>query len=80
MNWKEKLTSRKLWAAVAGVVVGLVVAFGGDPESIETIAGSVMSVVTAIAYILAEASVDKAAALPTLTVDAEEETEKKIGF
>ena len=80
MNWKEKLTSRKLWAAIAGVVVGLVVAFGGHPESIETIAGSVMSVVTAIAYILAEASVDKAAALPTLTVDAEEVEEKKIGF
>lgn len=80
MNWKEKLTSRKLWAAIAGVVVGLVVAFGGDPENIETIAGSVMSVVTAIAYILAEASVDKAAALPTLTVDAAEDEEKKIGF
>ena len=80
MNWKEKLTSRKLWAAIAGVVVGLVVAFGGDPESIETIAGSVMSVVTAIAYILAEASVDKAAALPTLTVDAEGDEEKNIGF
>ena len=80
MNWKEKLTSRKLWAAVAGVVVGLVVAFGGDPESIETIAGSVLSVVTAIAYILAEASVDKAATLPNVTFEAEEETEKKIGF
>lgn len=62
MNWKAKLTSRKLWAAVAGVVVGLVVSFGGEPESIETIAGSVMSVVTAVVYILAEAGVDKAAA------------------
>lgn len=62
MNWKAKLTSRKLWAAAAGIIVGLVVAFGGEPERIETIAGSVMSVVTAVAYILAEAGVDKAAA------------------
>ena len=62
MNWKQKLSSRKLWAALAGVIVGLVVAFGGDGESIQQVAGSVMSVVSAIIYILAEAGVDKAAA------------------
>lgn len=62
MNWKQKLSSRKLWAAIAGVIVGLVVAFGGDGESIQQVAGSVMSVVSAIIYILAEAGVDKAAA------------------
>lgn len=62
MNWKQKLSSRKLWAALAGVAVGLVVAFGGEAETIKTVAGSVMSVVSAIIYILAEAGVDKAAA------------------
>lgn len=62
MNWKQKLSSRKLWAALAGVIVGLVVAFGGDGETIQTVSGSVMSVVSAIIYILAEAGVDKAAA------------------
>lgn len=62
MNWKQKLSSRKLWAAIAGIVVGLVVAFGGDGETIQQVAGSVMSVVSAIIYILAEAGVDKAAA------------------
>lgn len=62
MNWKQKLSSRKLWAALAGVIVGLVVAFGGDGETIQQVAGSVMSVVSAIIYILAEAGVDKAAA------------------
>lgn len=62
MNWKQKLGSRKLWAAIAGIIVGLVVAFGGDGESIQQVAGSVMSVVSAIIYILAEAGVDKAAA------------------
>lgn len=62
MNWKQKLSSRKLWAAIAGIIVGLVVAFGGDGESIQQVAGSVMSVVSAIIYILAEAGVDKAAA------------------
>lgn len=62
MDWKKKLGSRKLWAAVAGVVVGLVVAFGGDGETIQTIAGSVMSVVSALVYVLAEAGVDAASA------------------
>ena len=28
MNWKQKLMSRKLWAAAAGVVTGLAMAFG----------------------------------------------------
>nr|DAH99684.1 MAG TPA: holin [Caudoviricetes sp.] len=65
MDWKQKLSSRKLWAALAGVAVGLVVAFGGEAETIKTVAGSVMSVVSAIIYILAEAGVDKASAAST---------------
>ena len=28
INWKQKLSSRKLWAAIVGVVVGLAAAFG----------------------------------------------------
>lgn len=69
MNLKEKLTSRKLWAAIAGIVVGLVVAFGGNGESSETVAGSVMSVVSAVVYILAEAGIDKAAANPPVVLE-----------
>ena len=69
MNIRQKLTSRKLWAAVAGILVGLVVAFGGETDTIQTVAGTVMSVVSAIVYILAEAGVDRAAAsAPTLTL------------
>ena len=29
IDWKRKLTSRKLWVAVAGFVAGLILAFGG---------------------------------------------------
>lgn len=54
----RKLSSRKLWAAVAGIIVGIVTAFGGDAETVETVAGSVMSVISAVTYILAEAGVD----------------------
>lgn len=59
-NIMTKLASRKLWAAVAGIVVGLVVAFGGDPDTIQTVSGAVLSAVTAITYIIAEAGIDKA--------------------
>ena len=69
MDIKSKLTSRKLWAAVAGIVVGLVVAFGGDGETVKTVSGSVMSVVSAIVYILAEAGIDKASADSAVQVE-----------
>lgn len=28
INWKQKLTSRKLWAALVGIVAGLASVFG----------------------------------------------------
>ena len=30
IDWKRKLTSRKLWIAAAGFVAGLIAAFGGS--------------------------------------------------
>ncbi len=54
----RKLSSRKLWTAVVGIAVGIVVAFGGDGEAVERVAGNAMSVITAVVYILAEAGVD----------------------
>ena len=38
----RKLTSRKLWVAVAGFVSGLIVAFDGDAETAETISGLIL--------------------------------------
>ena len=60
MDWKRKLTSRKLWAAVAGFVSGLLVALGKG-ETAETVAGLIMSGATIIAYIIGEGLVDAAA-------------------
>jgi phage shock protein PspC (stress-responsive transcriptional regulator) len=54
----RKLTSRKLWLAVAGFVSGLLVAFKVDAETIETISGLIMSGASVIAYIVAEGLVD----------------------
>ena len=58
IDWKRKLSSRKLWAAVAGIVTGLAMVFGLDENTISTVAGAVVSVASVVAYIMAEGKVD----------------------
>ena len=58
IDWKRKLSSRKLWAAAAGIVTGLAMVFGLDENTISTVAGAVVSVVSVAAYITAEGKVD----------------------
>ena len=58
IDWKRKLSSRKLWAAVAGIVTGLAMVFGLDENTISTVAGAVVSVAFVVAYIMAEGKVD----------------------
>lgn len=58
---KQKLNSRKLWAAVAGLVMGLSMVFGLDENTVSTVSGAVVSVASVIAYIVTEGKVDAAA-------------------
>lgn len=58
---KRKLSSRKLWAAIAGVITGLAMVFGLDENVISTVSGAVVSVVSLVTYIIAEGKVDAAA-------------------
>ena len=58
INWKRKLSSRKLWAAVAGIVTGLAMVFGLDEGTISAVAGAVVSVASVITYIITEGRVD----------------------
>ena len=60
IDWKRKLTSRKFWLAVAGLVTGLVVAFHGSAELAETITGVIMSAASVVAYIVGEGLTDAA--------------------
>jgi hypothetical protein len=60
INWVQKLTSRKFWAAVITFITSILVAFGVPDLTIEQViavisAGSVM-----IAYIIGEGLVDAA--------------------
>ena len=58
---KRKLTSRKLWLALAGVATGVFLALGGDASEIQTVAGSITALASALAYILTEGKIDAAA-------------------
>lgn len=57
----QKLSSRKLWVAVVGVVVGLAAVFGIEENEYAQIVGLIGSIASAVSYIFAEASVDKSA-------------------
>ena len=73
MTWNDivrKLTSRKLWLAIAGVATGIAAILVADASEIQTVAGAVVSLVSAVAYIIVEGKVDAASVQNTvLTVE-----------
>lgn len=65
MEWTDlarKLTSRRLWVAVAGIVTGVALALGGETGEIQSLAGAITAVLSALGYMVTEASVDRARA------------------
>lgn len=58
IDWKRKLTSRKLWVALAGFVAGLIVIFGGSQEIADKISGSIMSAAAVVGYVVGEGLAD----------------------
>lgn len=68
---KRKLSSRKLWAAVAGIITGLAMVFGLDESVITSVAGAVVSVASVITYIITEGRID-AESVKTAIEDVED--------
>lgn len=56
----RKLSSRKLWIAVIGIIVGLATTFGLEESEWAPVVGVVGSIASCIAYILGEAKIDAA--------------------
>lgn len=77
INWKQKLTSRKFWAAVIGFVTALMVTFGVDDLTIEQIIGLITAASTLIAYIIGEGMVDTARVSSGNTTNSEESEDDK---
>ena len=57
-NIIRKLTSRKLWVAIAGFVSGLIVALDGDAETAEVVSGLILQGAAVVGYLLAEGLAD----------------------
>ncbi len=62
----RKLTSRKLWLALAGVATGIAVVLGVDGSEITDVAGAVTALASVITYIITEGKVDAAAVKTTI--------------
>ena len=60
IDWKRKLSSRKLWLAVAGFVSGLMIALGKTEAEAAQVSGLIMAGASVIAYIIAEGLIDSA--------------------
>ena len=53
-----KLTSRKLWMAIAGVATGISMALGVDGSEITSVAGAVTALISVVTYIVVEGKID----------------------
>ena len=60
INWKQKLTSRKWWLAVAAFVVSAIVLFGIDVGTAEKVGALILLAADVIGYTLAEGLTDAA--------------------
>lgn len=58
IDWKRKLTSRKLWMAIVAFVTPLLLAFGLAENEVTQITAIIMAGADVLAYILAEGLVD----------------------
>lgn len=58
INWKRKLTSRKLWLSVASFVSLIIVATGGTESEAAQVASIIMAGATVIGYVVGEGLAD----------------------
>lgn len=60
IDWKQKLSSRKFWAMIAVIVTSILTLVNVGDDTVTKVAAVVTAFGAAIAYIFAEASIDKA--------------------
>lgn len=73
MDIVRKLTSRKLWLALAGVATGIAVILGVEGSEITTVAGTVTAIASVVTYIITEGKVDAASVTAEVKSDGEKD-------
>lgn len=71
VNLLMKLSSRKLWMAIAGVSTGIAMALGANATDIQSITGGIMALISAVTYIVVEGRID-AESVKTTIVELQE--------
>lgn len=79
IDWKQKLSSRKFWAAVVGFVSAVLIALNYSELQIEQVATVITAGGVLVAYILGESYVDANRSEETVLV-LEDEEPNKVGF
>ena len=62
IDWASKLTSRKFWMALTGLISGILVALKLDERTVTQITGIIMAGASVVAYIIGEGLADAAGA------------------
>lgn len=60
INWAQKLSSRKFWVAITGLVVSVIAFTKCDPGTTEKVVALVGAIGSMVMYMLSETMVDKA--------------------
>ena len=58
IDWKAKLSSRKLWVAIVGLATSVMLAFGASDSDASKIAAAITALGSVVSYILGESIVD----------------------
>lgn len=69
IDWASKLTSRKFWMAVCGLVSGILMAIHLDEQTVTQITGIIMAAASVVAYIIGEGLADAAGAQTIVEVE-----------
>ena len=73
MDWKQKLTPRKFWAAVVNFVTQLMIAFHATDSEAAQVAAVIMAGAGVVAYIVGEGLADAAGAAADIVVQPKQE-------
>lgn len=75
IDWKRKLTSRKLWLSIASFVSMFMVYFGAAESEAAKVAALIMAGATVIGYVIGEGLADSCNAnLGSIDLDSNTET------
>lgn len=58
IDWKAKLSSRKFWVALAGILSGIALMITSDENTAQMVSGAVTEISSIVIYVYGESKVD----------------------